>query len=54
MENKETTARDIYRKVKEKQLKEFQERMPENKQGVEFEANGVKYVAAIRRLTPQE
>lgn len=28
--------------------------MPENKQGVEFEANGVKYVAAIRRLTPQE
>lgn len=54
MENKETTARDIYRKVKEKQLKEFQERMPDNKQGVEFEANGVKYVAAIRRLTPQE
>lgn len=51
---KETIARDIYRKVKEKQLKEFQERMPENKQGVEFEANGVKYVAAIRRLTPQE
>lgn len=54
MEDKETTARDIYRKVKEKQLKEFKERMPENKQGVEFEANGVKYVAAIRRLTPQE
>ena len=54
MENKEAIARDIYRKVKEKQLKEFQERMPENKQGVEFEANGVKYVAAIRRLTPQE
>lgn len=54
MENKEVIARDVYRKVKEKQLKEFQERMPENKQGVEFEANGVKYVAAIRRLTPQE
>lgn len=54
MENKEIIARDIYRKVKEKQLKEFQERMSENKQGVEFEANGVKYVAAIRRLTPQE
>lgn len=54
MENKEATARDVYRKVKEKQLKEFQERMPENKQGVEFEANGVKYMAAIRRLTPQE
>ena len=48
MENKEAIARDIYRKVKEKQLKEFHERMPENKQGVEFEANGVKYVAAIR------
>lgn len=31
MENKEATARDVYRKVKEKQLKEFQERMPENK-----------------------
>lgn len=54
MDNKEAIARDIYRKVKEKQLKEFQERMPENKQGVEFEANGVKYMAAIRRLTPQE
>lgn len=28
--------------------------MPDNKQGVEIEVNGVKYVAAIRRLTPGE
>lgn len=47
-------ARDLYRKVKQKQLKEFRERMPEDKQGTEFEMNGIKYVAAIRRLTPEE
>ncbi len=51
---KEEIARDIYRQVKEKQLKEFQSSMPDNKQGIDFEVNGIKYVAAIRRLTPQE
>ena len=54
MEDKEKIAREICKKVKEAQLKDFQERMPENKQGVEFEINGVKYIAAIRRLTPGE
>lgn len=47
-------ARDLYKKVKAKQLKDFRERMPEDKQGTEFEMNGIKYVAAIRRLTPEE
>lgn len=51
---KEEIARDIYRQVKEKQLKEFQSSMPGNKQGIDFEVNGIRYVAAIRRLTPQE
>ena len=54
MEDKEKIAREICKKVKEAQLKDFQKRMPDNKQGVEIEINGVKYVAAIRRLTPQE
>lgn len=52
--DKKEIAQDIYCKAKEKQLKDFQQRMPENKQGVEFEAGGIKYVAAIRRLTPKE
>ena len=51
---KEEIARDIYRQVKEKQLQEFQSSMPGNKQGIDFEVNGIRYVAAIRRLTPQE
>lgn len=54
MEDKEKIAREICKKVKEAQLKGFQERMPDNKQGVEVEINGVKYIAAIRRLTPGE
>ena len=54
MEDKEKIAREICKKAKDAQLKDFQERMPDNKQGVEIEVNGVKYIAAIRRLTPQE
>ena len=54
MEDKEKIVREICKKAKDAQLKDFQERMPDNKQGVEVEVNGVKYIAAIRRLTPQE
>lgn len=52
--DKKKIAQDIYCKVKKEQLKDFQQRMPEDKQGVEFEVGGIKYVAAIRRLTPKE
>lgn len=52
--NKENIAQKLYKLVKAKQLKEFQERMPSEKKGVEFEYNGKKYIAAIRRLTPLE
>ncbi len=48
------TAADLYRKVRRKQLEDFRSRMPDGKQGVEFEINGTKYIAAIRRLTPTE
>ena len=51
---KEEIARDIYGKVKAKQLEDIQERMPDEKQGVELEINGVKYISFIRRLTPTE
>ena len=51
---KEEIARDIYGKVKAKQLEDIQERMPNEKQGVEIEINGVKYISFIRRLTPTE
>ena len=54
MEDKEKIAREICKKAKDAQLNDFQERMPDNKQGVQIEVNGVKYIAAIRRLTPQE
>ena len=50
----EQIAKGLYAKVKEKQLQEFRERMPENKQGVPFSYNGKQYIAAIRRLTPAE
>ncbi len=53
MKNKEI-ATELYRKVREKQLKEIQSRMPDNKQGVEFTHNGTTYVSFIRRLTPTE
>lgn len=51
---KEEIARDVFKAVRESQLKGFRERMPDTKQGVEFEYGDIKYVAAIRRLTPQE
>lgn len=51
---KKDIARELYRKVREQQLDDFRDRMPDDKQGVEFEINGKKYVAAIRRLTPTE
>ena len=51
---KEEIARKVYCKVKERQLEDFKKAMPDNKKGVDFEVNGIKYVAAIRRLTPQE
>lgn len=51
---KEEIARDIYGKVKAEQLEDIQQRMPDEKQGVEIEINGVKYISFIRRLTPTE
>lgn len=51
---REEQAQDLMKKVKQYQLHEFRSRMPEDKQGVEFEYDGVKYIAAIRRLTPTE
>ena len=51
---KEQYAKEIYEKVKRMQLDNFRKSMPENKQGVEFTCNGIKYIAAIRRLTPTE
>lgn len=36
------------------ELKEFRDRMPDNKQGIKFTHNGKTYVAAMRRLTPTE
>lgn len=53
MNVKEIVA-DVFRKVREQQLGDFRKRMPGDKQGVEVEINGRKFVAAIRRLTPQE
>lgn len=52
--NKKEIAKTLYAKVRAEQLKDIQERMPDNKQGVEFEHNGVTYKAFIRRLTPNE
>ena len=52
--NREEFATELYGKVRQKQLKDFQDRMPADKQGVEFTHNGITYVAAIRRLTPTE
>lgn len=52
--SKEDMARDLFREVKKMQLENFRKRMPKDKQGSEFEINGIKYVAAIRRLTPEE
>lgn len=51
---KEKIATELYRRVRRQQLKDFQGRMPADKQGVEFTINGKTYVAAIRRLTPKE
>ena len=52
--DKRDIASTLYRKVREQQLRDFQSRMPESKQGVEFTHNGITYIAAIRRLTPTE
>lgn len=52
--NRRDIASTLFRKVREQQLKDFKNRMPKGKQGVEFEIGGVKYIAAIRRLTPTE
>ena len=48
------TAAEICRKVKRRQLDRFLERMPADKRGAEVEIGGVRYVAAVRRLTPSE
>lgn len=53
-DNNKKIATDLYEKVRQKQLKDFQDRMPGVKQGVEFTHNGKTYIAAIRRLTPTE
>ena len=52
--SREELTTELYRKVRQKQLKDFQNRMSADKQGVEFTHNGITYVAAIRRLTPTE
>lgn len=52
--NNKKLAIDLYAKVRHKQLKDFQDRMPSGKQGVEFTHNGKTYIASIRRLTPKE
>ena len=54
MEDKEKIAREICKKAKEAQLKDFQERMPDNKQGVEIDVNGAKCSAGMRRLTHRQ
>lgn len=51
---KEDIAIELYKKVRQKQLKDFQSSMPSDKQGAEFTHNGKTYIAAIRRLTPTE
>lgn len=50
----EITAGHLYATVKAKQLADIQSRMPEDRQGVEVEYNGKRYIAFIRRLTPAE
>lgn len=52
--NVKEIATEVFRKVREQQLADFRRRMPDDKKGVEVEINGRKFVAAIRRLTPQE
>lgn len=49
-----TDMTDLIAKVKRHQLDSFRSRMPEGRKGVEVEIGGIKYVAAIRRLTPSE
>ncbi len=53
MDNKKI-AISLYAKVRDKQLKDIQSRMPDDKQGVQFTHNGITYEAFIRRLTPTE
>ena len=47
-------AQRLITEVKNFQLDEIQSRMDGERQGVEIESNGVKYIAFIRRLTPTE
>jgi site-specific DNA-cytosine methylase len=47
-------AQRLIAEVKNFQLDEIQSRMDDERQGVEIESNGVKYIAFIRRLTPTE
>ena len=47
-------AQRLITEVKNFQLDEIQSRMDDERQGVEIESNGVKYIAFIRRLTPTE
>lgn len=50
----EIIAGNLYAAVKARQLADIQSKMPEDKQGVEVEYNGKRYIAFIRRLTPAE
>ncbi len=52
--DKRQQAVELYQRVRQHQLEDFRQRMPEDKQGTEIEINGKKYIAAIRRLTPTE
>jgi site-specific DNA-cytosine methylase/intein/homing endonuclease len=50
----EEKARKLIRRLKDKQLADIRSRMDDDRQGVEVEYGGRKYVAYIRRLTPAE
>lgn len=56
MERKEIEqlAKSLYADIKKKQLMDMQERMPSDKQGVDFSCNGITYASFIRRLTTKE
>ena len=54
MKDQEKRAERLIAKIKERQLADIRNRMPEDRQGVEVTYNGRTYLAFIRRLTPAE
>ena len=47
-------AQKLIAEVKQHQLADIQDRLDDERQGIEIESNGIKYIAFIRRLTPTE